>query len=223
MKKVCAVLCLAVQCTIAAEPQSLSSILARMDLEAPKFHGMSADVAMLTYTAILGDTTREKGTLQMQKLGGSDVRAIVDFSQQSDARTIGFLGKYVRIYYPKLKQYQDVDVGKNTDVLNQFLLLGFGSSGRDLSKSYKITLGGQENVAGQETSRLELIPKDKAVLERLTKVDVWIPSDASYPVQQQFFEPSGNYRRVTYTNIKVNPPMSGTLDLKLPPGVQKQR
>jgi outer membrane lipoprotein-sorting protein len=202
--------------------QSVEAVLARMDQAAPTFRGMTADVEMKTYTAILSDTTTENGTLKMQRLKTGDVRAIIDFSAQTDARVIAFLGSIVRIYYPNLKAYQDYEVGKNTDVLNQFLLLGFGSSGRQLAQSYQITMDGTEKVAGQETTKLLLTPKDQKVKEHLAKIEIWVPENAAYPVQQQFYEPSGNYRLVTYTNIKVNPPSHGALELKLPKGVKKQ-
>jgi outer membrane lipoprotein-sorting protein len=202
--------------------ESVDAILARMDAAAPNFHAMAADVQMVTYTAILSDKTTEKGTLRMQRLKGTEVRAIIDFSAETDARVIAFLGKIVRIYYPKLKTYQDYEVGKNAQVLNQYLLLGFGSSGKDLARSYKITAEGSEDVLGRATTKLLLVPKDPNVIERLVKVEVWIPNDGAYPVQQQFYEPSGNYRRVTYSDIQLNPPIAGRLELKLPSGVTKQ-
>ena len=205
-----------------AQAQSVEAVLARMDQAAPAFRGMTADVEMKTYTAILSDTTTERGTLKLQRLKGGQVRAIMDFSGQQDARVIGFLGTIVRIYYPNLKAYQDYEVGKNADVLNQFLLLGFGSSGRDLSRGYDITMDGAEPVGGRATTRLLLVPKDAKVKEHLAKIEIWVPNDAAYPLQQQFFEPSGNYRLVIYTNIKMNPPMHGGLELKLPAGVKKQ-
>jgi len=192
-----------------------------MDQAAPNFHAMSADVQMVTYTAVLSDKTTEKGTLRMQRLKGNAVRAIIDFSGATDARVIAFLGKIVRIYFPNANAYQDYEVGKNAQVLNQYLLLGFGSSGKDLARSYEITGEGSEEISGQTTSKLLLVPKDAKVKERLTKVEVWIPNDAAYPVQQQFYEPSGNYRTVTYNNIRLNPPITGTLDLKLPSGAKK--
>ena len=176
---------------------------------------------MVTYTAVLSDKTTEKGTLRMQRLKGNAVRAIIDFSGATDARVIAFLGKIVRIYFPNANAYQDYEVGKNAQVLNQYLLLGFGSSGKDLARSYEITGEGSEEISGQTTSKLLLVPKDAKVKERLTKVEVWIPNDAAYPVQQQFYEPSGNYRTVTYNNIRLNPPITGTLDLKLPSGAKK--
>jgi outer membrane lipoprotein-sorting protein len=205
-----------------AQTQDVNAILARMDQTAPAFRGMSADVQMKTLTAIIGDTTVENGTLKMQRVKNGGVRAILDFSGQTDAREIAFLGKIVRIYYPNLKSYQDYDVGKNTDVLNQFLLLGFGSSGKELAQSYEISGDGSEKIAGQDTTKLLLIPKDPKIKEHLSKIEIWVPNNEGYPVQQQFFEPSGNYRIVTYTNIRINPPMKGTLELKLPAGAKKQ-
>jgi|SRR6185312_5775917 len=221
MRKLLPVLCLSLFAT-AAYAQSVDAVLTRMDQAAPRFRAMSADVQMTTFTAIIGDKTVEDGTLKMQRLKSGEVRAIIDFSHQTDAREIAFLGKIIRIYYPNLKTYQDYDVGKNTDILNQFLLLGFGSSGKELSRSYTITQDGTEKIAGQDTTKLLLIPNDPKVKDRLSKIEMWIPNDAAYPVQQQFFEPSGNYRIVTYLNIKINPPMKGTLELKLPSGAKKQ-
>ncbi|HSU61645.1 MAG TPA: hypothetical protein VLI55_20215 [Bryobacteraceae bacterium] len=221
MRKLLPVLCLSLFAT-AAYAQSVDAVLTRMDQAAPRFRAMSADVQMTTFTAIIGDKTVEDGTLKMQRLKSGEVRAIIDFSHQTDAREIAFLGKIIRIYYPNLQTYQDYDVGKNTDILNQFLLLGFGSSGKELSRSYTITQDGTEKIAGQDTTKLLLIPNDPKVKDRLSKIEMWIPNDAAYPVQQQFFEPSGNYRIVTYLNIKINPPMKGTLELKLPSGAKKQ-
>lgn len=221
MKTLSSALCLFALATLASA-QSVDAVLSRMDRAAPNFRAMTADVQMKTFTAILSDTTTENGTLKMQRLKTGEVRAIIDFSAQTDARVIAFLGTIVRIYYPNLKAYQDYEVGKNTDVLNQFLLLGFGSSGRQLAQSYQITMEGSEKVSGQDATKLLLIPNDPKVKEHLAKIDMWIPNDAAYPVQQQFYEPSGNYRIVTYTNVKINPSLHGVLELKLPKGVKKQ-
>ncbi len=202
--------------------QSVDAVLARMDKAAPSFHAMSANITMITYTAIISDTITETGTLKMQRLKSQDVRAELDFSGQRDAREIGFFGKIVRIYYPKLNTVQDYDVGKNLDVLNQFLLLGFGSSGRELSENYTITPGGEEKVDGRNTTKLVLVPKNPDVAKRLSKIEMWVPNDAPYPVQQKFTEPSGNYRTVTYSNINLKPSIKGKLELKLPANVKRQ-
>jgi outer membrane lipoprotein-sorting protein len=206
---------------LALPAESVDSILSRMDQAAPLFHGMSADIHMVTFTAIIGDKTEENGTFEMQRKAGA-FRAIIDFSTQTDARKIAFLGNIIRMYYPKLKMYQDYDVGKNSNVLNQFLLLGFGSSGKELVESYEISAAGTENVAGVETTKILLLPKSEGVKQRLSKIEMWIPANAAYPLQQQFYEPSGNYERVTYSNVKLNPSIKGNLELKLPSGVKRK-
>ncbi|HLH05081.1 MAG TPA: outer membrane lipoprotein-sorting protein [Bryobacteraceae bacterium] len=205
-----------------AHAESVETVLARMDKAAPSFHSMTANVHMTTHTAIINDTTSESGTFKMQRLKDGQVRAILDFSGETDSRQIGFLGRIVRIYYPKLNSYQDYDLGKNTDVLNQFLLLGFGSSGRDLANAYTISSEGTEKLGNRETTKLALVPKNPDVAKRLSKIEMWIPNDAAYPIQQEFYEPSGNYRIVTYTDINLRPAIHGKLELKLPPGVNKQ-
>jgi hypothetical protein len=202
---------------------TLEAALGRMDKEAPTFHGLTADVQMVTYTKVIDDKTTETGQLHIQKLGPSDLRAIIAFKGADKERTVALLGKTVKIYYPQLKGYNEYDLGSQSQVANQLLLLGFGSSGSDLAKSYDIQLAGSETVNGQETSKLVLTPKDASVREHISKVELWIPLNSGHPVQQQFFDPpsTGNWRMVTYTNINMNPAMKGKLDLVLPKGVKK--
>jgi outer membrane lipoprotein-sorting protein len=219
------ILLLAVLCSFASlcvQAQSAEAVLARMDRAAPSFRAMTAQVKMTTHTAIINDTNVESGTFKMQRLKNGETRAVLDFSGQTDARQIGFLGKLVRIYYPKLNSYQDYDLGKNTDVLNQFLLLGFGTSGKDLAAAYSVTFEGKEKLNGVDVTKLALVPKSPEVSKRLSKIEMWIPDDAAYPVQQEFYEPSGNYRVVSYSDINLKPATKGKLELKMPSGVKKQ-
>ena len=101
-------------------------------------------------------------------------------------------------------------------------MLGFGSSGRDLAANYNISGEGTEKMGDKTTVKLLLTPKDPKVASRLAKVELWIPTDAGYPVQQQFWEPSGNYRLVTYSKIQINPPITGNLEFKPPAGAKRQ-
>ena len=203
--------------------EEVAAILSHMDAAAPNFHAMSADMEMVTLTAVINDKIVENGTLKMQRVKNGGVRAVIDFSGQKDAaRELGFFGKVLKIYYPNLNVYQEYDVGKNSDVLNQFLLLGFGSSGRELAQNYQITAEGEEKAAGATTTKLVLIPKDPKMKERLSHIEIWVPEGQANPIEQQFDEPSGNYRRVTYSNMKLNPPIKGTLDMKMQSGAKKR-
>jgi len=209
--------------TALCSAQTVDQVLARMDKAAPSFHAMSANVEMVTFTALLSDKTVETGTLQMQRLKPGEVRAVLTFTGAETASPwLGFQGKTLRVYYPKLNTYQDLPIGKDSGALNQYLLLGFGSSGKELAQSYTIKFAGMEKVAGQDTSKLLLEPKDPNVKQKLQKVMMWIPNDGANPVQQQFDQPSGNYRKLTYTGIVVNPKIKGTLELKLPSRARKE-
>jgi outer membrane lipoprotein-sorting protein len=213
-------LVLLVLCTLACTPQafgeSVASILARMDQAAPSFKNVTANLVLVNYTAILSDTTTERGTLQMQKLKPDDVRAIIDFrALPENARVVSFQGKSLKIYYPNTKEVQEYAIGKNADALNQFLLLGFGSSGKDLQASYVISEDGSE----------KLIPKDPELKSKLSEVELWIPADATYPLQQKFSESkaSGNYRQVTYSDVQINVPMKTPLQFDIPKNTAKKK
>jgi outer membrane lipoprotein-sorting protein len=200
---------------------TVHTILARMDQAAPQLHTLTADVAMDTYTTILDDHTIEHGKLTLER-SGKQLRAILDFSSQSDPRVIAVIGKIVQIYYPNLKLVQEYNFGNQTNLLNQYLLLGFGSSGTELAQNYSISGGSTADIAGRQTAEIILIPKDPQVKQHLKEVDMWIPNDAAYPIQQKFIQPNGDYRQTTYTNVRLNPPIQEPLALKLPPGVKHQ-
>ena len=57
-----------------------------MDQASPNFHGVTADVQMITYTAILGDQTTETGTLKMHGRRGTMSGRLLSFRP---ARTPG--------------------------------------------------------------------------------------------------------------------------------------
>jgi outer membrane lipoprotein-sorting protein len=206
--------------------ESAAAILSRMDQAAPNFQAMSANIQLTTWVAIIGDKTVEDGTLVMQRVRkDGSVRAILDFSHQKDAsanRVIAILGNIVRMVYPNAKTYQDIDVGKKSDALQQFLLLGFGSSGKELAQSYDVTVEGAENVGGQDTTKLLLVPKTASIKNKLLKIEMWIPANAAYPIQQRFYEPADNYRIAAYRAINLKPDIKGKqLDFKPPKDFKK--
>jgi outer membrane lipoprotein-sorting protein len=94
-----------------------------------------------------------------------------------------------------------------------------------LQANYVISEDGSESIAGRDATKLKLIPKDAELKSKLSEVELWIPADATYPLQQKFSESkaSGNYRQVTYSDVKLNPEMSGALEYKIPPNTAKKK
>lgn len=198
---------------------SSEEVLQRLDQAASKFTGMTASVSRTTYTKVLDEKAVETGTMNLRK-NGKEVRVLISL-EKPDEKLVSFRGRKAEVYFPKLKTVQEWDLGKHGNLIDQFLLVGFGS-GRDLKSAYTIQYLGEETVAGQKTDHLELTPTAANVKDKLRRVDLWI-SGSGYPVQQKFVQPSGDYYLVTYTDVRLNPALTEeALNLKLPKGVKRE-
>src|SRR5260370_41104451 len=80
--------------------------------------------------------------------------------------TIG--GGKVQIFYPQTNEAQEVDLGKNRGVVDQFMLLGFGSNSTELNSAYSVKFGGVNSVEGHKATRIGLGPKDPEILPGVT-------------------------------------------------------
>ena len=204
-----------------ARAATLNDTLARMDQAAAHFTSLSADLRRVAHTDVINEDMVDMGTIQMKRSKGHDVRMFLDI-QKPDPKQVLIDTKRVELYYPDslLEQIYDL-TGKYKSLVDQFLLLGFGSTSAELESSYTISLGGTEVINGERATRLQLTPKSPEVLTHLKRVDLWLSDQTGLPLQQKFYEPSGDYQLATYTNIKINPNLP-ELKLDLPRGVKKE-
>lgn len=201
---------------------TLEQTLKAMDQGAANFRSMSSDVKRVAHTAVINENNVDSGQMLLKRGKGRDLRMLVDL-KEPDPKTLAFQGRKLEIYYPKIQTVQEYDVGKNKDLLEQFLLLGFGSSGKELAAGYTMKALGSENISGEKTTRIEMIPKAQQVLEHLKKVELWISDAGGYPAQQKFYLQGGDYTLVTYSNIRINPSLADSaLKLRLPKGVKRE-
>ncbi len=208
----------------AAPGDTVQQILARMDQAAKDFKSMTAQVTYLTHTDVLNEDDKESGTVTMKKVQPDEVQGRVDFTGP-DAKIITFEKRKFQQYLPKIKTLQVYDLAKHGEQLDKFLMIGFGTSGTELAKDYDVTLLGTENGKGPSAIHLQLIPKDTQTRqEYVKKLELWIPSEGDpYPLREKIIEPSDDYRLVTYSSLKINPPLQpDALELKLPPGVKTE-
>lgn len=215
------VVCLVLAGTVLLGGSALDQVLARMDRAAKDFKSMTADVTYVTHTEVLNENDKETGTITMKKVHSGEVQGLVDFTAP-DRKTIAFEKRTAREYLPKLKTVQVFDLKKHGEQIEQFIMIGFGTSGSELANDYDMTVLGTEAWQGQQTVHLQLIPKSGDARQYVQKVELWIPAQGEpYPVHEKILEPSGDYRLVTYSNLKINPPLPGdALKLKVPPGVE---
>src|SRR5262249_9489851 len=145
---------------IAGVPKdALPEVVSRMDEAAAKFQAMTATVSFITHTDVINENLIESANLAMKRTGANSVQALIDFTEPASSRkTVSFSGRKAQIYYPKIKTVQIYDFGKGGDQLDQFIMLGFGTSGSELAKSYGMRVLGSETLNGQPVIKLELTP-----------------------------------------------------------------
>jgi outer membrane lipoprotein-sorting protein len=204
----------------ATTPESLETVLGRMDRAAASFKDMSADVRWLQHTAAINQDAVDIGTILLKR-SKRDIRMRVEFTAP-DRKSVALQGHKLEIYYPNRSEVEEYDTGKYREMLEQFLLIGFGTSGKELAAAYTMKVLGNETVEGQPSVHLELIPKSAEMLKNLKKLEMWIADTNLYPAQQKFYLLGGDYRLVTYTNLKVNTGLrDADLALKLPKDVKR--
>lgn len=180
--------------------RSLDSVLRQLDAAAKDFHTLSADVERTKVTVVVNDRSTETGTIRVR---GDKMLLQMN---APDSRTILRSGDNLYLYTPGLKRVEEYNLGKNRGMVDQFLLLGFGTSGKDLQKSYKVALIGEPIVDDRKTVELELAPRSDSVRKQISKVDIWLDLSSNLTIQQQFFETaSGDYSIVKYSHIEKNP------------------
>jgi hypothetical protein len=200
--------------------EALNDILARMDQSARTFQTFTANIKRTEFTKVLNDKEDIEGVERVKRTNGQTV-TLVEF-HGPNAQTIRLSAKTAEVYYPSAKMVENWDAGKYAKAANQFLLLGFGTSGAELRKDYDVKLGGTETLGSIRTTRLELTPKDSETKKKFATIELWIPEGDTVPIQVKVTETSGNYNLAVYSNIKVNAPLADSdLELKVPPDVKK--
>jgi outer membrane lipoprotein-sorting protein len=200
-----------------ADP-ALDAVLARLDQAASNFKGLTADIRKIAHTEVVNVDDVNSGTIMVKRVKLHDTRIRIDLTSPLQIVTIG--GGRIQAFKPKSNEAQEVDLGKSRGVVDQFMLLGFGSNSADLKNAYTVTLGGADSINGEKTTRIVLVPKDREVLAHVKKCEIWI-SDKGWTVQQKFHTGGGDYMLSTYSNMKLNPSIADKdLKVELPRGVK---
>lgn len=181
-------------------PWTLEGTLRQLDEEAKGFHSLSADVERTKVTVVVNDKSTTNGSILVR---GDKMLLVM---KPPDARTILRSGDNVSIYTPGLKRVEEYNIEKNRALVDQFLTLGLGTSGKELEKHYLVTLLGEPMLDDKKAVELELTPKSQEVRNQFSKIQIWLDESTWLPVQQQFYETgSGDYSIIRYSKIVRNP------------------
>ncbi|MBM3754916.1 MAG: outer membrane lipoprotein carrier protein LolA [Acidobacteria bacterium] len=203
--------------------ESLQAVQARMDKSAAEFTSLKSRVKKVSYTAIIKDTTTETGEFIIKKMKGGDVRVRMEV-EKPDVRSIALSRKKYEVFLPKINTVQEYDLSQYGKLIDQLLLLGFGTPVAELQKSYTMRVTGTETIDGIAATKVELTPKADSIKAHLKLIEVWIPSNDGNPVQQKFTQSSGDYILTTYFDVKVNPLLKDAdVQLTLPKNVKREK
>ena len=190
-----------------AQAQNLDSVLASMDKAAAAFRTAQCDFVWDQYQKVVDDHDYQKGTMYFRRQG-ADVQMAADITSPAKKYVL-FTGDLVSVYQPAIEQVTQYNPGKNKADFESYLVLGFGGSGHDLTKSFDVNYAGMEQVQGVNAAKLELTPKAQRVKSMFSIITLWIDPARGVSVQQKFQEPSGDYRLAKYSNIQLNQKISG--------------
>ncbi len=196
----------------AAESSPLDTVLKKMDTAAAGFRSTQAEFEWDTYEKVINEVDDiQKGTIYYRR-AGKEIEMMADVKVAGDdpnklkpePKFVLFSKGKVLMYQPKMDQITQFDLGKNRADLETYVVLGFGGSGQDLAKTFDVTYVGPETINGVATAKLKLVPKSEKVRNTYKEISLWIDLDKGISVQQQAFQPNGNYRLAKYSNIRVN-------------------
>jgi outer membrane lipoprotein-sorting protein len=179
---------------------SLQSVLHQLDENSKGFHSLSADVERTKVTVVVNDKSTETGTILVH-----DEKMLLEL-KDPDPRTILRDKDELYVYTPGLHRVEEYNLGQHRALVDQYLMLGFGMSGHELTKSYDVTLLGEPTLDGRKTAQLELVPKSSDARQQISRVQIWLDESNWLPVQQQFFETgSGDYFIIKFSRMMRNP------------------
>jgi outer membrane lipoprotein-sorting protein len=183
------------------EPLDLAQILSHMNESAKHLKTVSADLDYTKVTVLVNDFATESGQMFFRNAKSPDI--LINFKTPTP-KVILFKKDKAEIYQPKINQIQEFDLSKHSQLIQQFLLLGFGTESKEMGKVYDVKYLKEEQLGGNSTALLELTPRDESLAAQLSKIQLWISEESWLPVQQKFFEAGGDYSVARYSSVRVN-------------------
>ncbi|PYT46865.1 MAG: hypothetical protein DMG47_03260 [Acidobacteria bacterium] len=108
---------------------TIEGVLGMMDKSAQDFHTLTADIEHIKYTAVVKDTSTETGHIFVRR----DEKMRIEITKP-DLRTILRTGDSLFVYNPKINRVEEFDLGKNRSMVDQYVLLGFGTKSDNIKK-----------------------------------------------------------------------------------------
>lgn len=184
----------------------LDRVLSQMDVQAKAFRSAEANFVWNQYTKVVDENDTQTGKVYYRRQG-SEVQMAADILEANghpEPRTVLYEDGKVQMYQPKIDQITVYNTAKNKAEVESFLVLGFGGGGHDMLKAFDVKYLGSEKIGDTPTDKLDLTPKNPKVRSLFPHIVLWIDPQRGISLQQQLFQPSGDYRLAKYSDIQLN-------------------
>lgn len=191
---------------------ALDAVLKKMDAVAANFTTAQANFQWETYQKVIDEIMDVQTGVIYYRKSNKQVEMMAEVKQSGTSLTslkpepkfVLLTGGKIRLYEPKVDRITEFDLGKNQSEFESYIVLGFGASGQDLQKSFEVTYLGPQTIDNLKTAELQLIPKSSKVKSTYSRILLWIDLDRGVSVQQQLFQPQGDYRLAKYSQIRLH-------------------
>jgi outer membrane lipoprotein-sorting protein len=191
----------------AAPDTRLDDVLAKLDKTAATFHSAEAKFSWTTFNSVVNESEKaQTGKIYFER-NRNETRMAAYIDPPDDERVV-FSGGKIQIYKVRTATLDIYDAGAHREEFQAFLVLGFGSSGEEIRKSFDVSYGGEEKIDGVDTEKLQLVPKSDSIKDKFSQIILWIDPQNGVSIQQKLIAPNGDYRLAKYSDIKLNQKIS---------------
>jgi outer membrane lipoprotein-sorting protein len=190
----------------AASSCAQQPLIDQLNAASKNFKSAQANVSYDNFTYVVRAHDMQTGSIFVERSGTSPTMgaAVYDSGATTPSKVLAYDGRQFEMYTPGVNQVDVFKAGANQAKYESFLTLGFGGSGTDLERAWKISDQGPETIDGVKTEKLDLVSKDPAVANIFTHITIWIDPARDVSLKQVFYAPDKDTRTTLYTSIKLN-------------------
>jgi outer membrane lipoprotein-sorting protein len=185
------------------KPQLLTGILNKMERAHQEMKSLKAEMIQQKTNSQIGITDTEFGAIIYKPaVGKAKGKLRIDYIKPNKD-IIALVGENITYYQPRINQALKSTMAKASKGKASGLagLHGLDSSLRSLLSSYNIDILKDEEINGQPTTVLRLIPKSNG--QQFASIDIWVLQNG-LPSQWKWVERNGDHTIVTLKNLELN-------------------
>jgi outer membrane lipoprotein-sorting protein len=185
------------------KPQLLTGILNKMERAHQDMKSLKAEMIQQKTNSQIGITDTEFGAIIYKPAEGkSKGKLRIDYIKPTKD-IIALIGENVTYYQPRINQAFKSTLAKaSKGKANGYMgLYGLDSSLKSLLSSYNIDILKDEEINGQPTTVLRLIPKSNN--QQFAIIDIWVLQNG-LPTQWKLVERNGDHTVVTLKTLQLN-------------------